>query len=118
VDSLLATATERPLELADLNLGDTPSPQDVRAFCDSFARLLVDQYLRRDLPWTDADTAANHIFNLMIQHCGDRVPDHAWEVYLAFDAGECTPPGGDAITRPLIEEVTRRSATSAGRVER
>jgi hypothetical protein len=54
------------------------------------------------------DAAANHIFNLMIQHCGDRVPVYAWEVYLAFDVGECTALGGDAITRPLIEDIARK----------
>jgi hypothetical protein len=45
----------------------------------------------------------------MVQHCGDRVPDYAWEVYLAFDAGECHGPGGDAITRPFIEAIAHKS---------
>lgn len=118
MNSLLATAIARPLKLADLDLGEASSPEDVRAFCDSFAYALVDRYLRGDLPWTDADIAANHIYELMIQHCGDRVPDYAWDVYLAFDVAECTSPGGDTITRPLIEDIARRYGTAASRVER
>ena len=72
MDSLIASAIARPFVLTDLNLGDIPSPQEVRAFCNSFAHVLVDQYLRGDLPWTDADAAANHIYELMIQHTAVR----------------------------------------------
>jgi len=108
MDSFIPTAIARPLQLPDLNLGDTVSPQEVRAFCDAFARRLVERCLTGGLTWADADLAANHIFELMVQHCGDRVPDYAWEVYLAFDAGECTAPGGDAITRPFIEEIAHK----------
>ncbi|MEJ1961166.1 MAG: hypothetical protein WDO56_06345 [Gammaproteobacteria bacterium] len=109
---LISAAIARPLQLADLNLTGTSPPQEVRAFCDSFARLLVQRYLTGDLSWSDADAAANHIFDLMVQHCGDRTPDLAWDVYLAFDAGECTAPGGDAVTRPLVEGILRKFAVS------
>jgi hypothetical protein len=112
VDSFILAAIAGPLQLSDLNLGDNASPQQVRTFCDSFARFLVQKYLAGDLSWADADAAANHIFDLMIQHCGDRVPDYAWDVYLAFDVGECTAPGGDAITRPLIEDIARKRNSS------
>jgi hypothetical protein len=109
VDTFISTAIARPLRLPDLNLGTTVAPQEVRAFCDAFARRLVEQYLTGALTWENADLAANNFFELMIQHCGDRVPDCAWDVYLAFDAGECTLPGGDAVTRPLVEEIARKS---------
>jgi hypothetical protein len=75
------------------------------------ARRLVELYLSGSLTWEQAATAANHIYLLMVRECGDRVPDYAWDVYLAFDAGECIAPGGDATTRPLIEQIVTRYAT-------
>ena len=110
MDAFISTAIARPLQVSDLNLGDTVSPRGVRAFCDSFARRLVERYLAGSLTWSDADIAANHIFELMIQSCGERMPGYAWDVYLAFDAGECTAPGGDATTRPLIEAIRQKSS--------
>ena len=111
MDALISVAMERALGVADLASGTEKSPEAVRTFCDTFARRLVDLYLDKHLSWAHADAAANNIYSLMVQECGDRVPDYAWEVYLAFDTGECTPPGGDAVTRPLIEEIVARHAT-------
>jgi hypothetical protein len=61
------------------------------------------------MTWADADIAANNFYELMITRCGGTVPTYAWDVYLAFDTGECTPPGGDLVTRPILEAL--QSAT-------
>jgi hypothetical protein len=103
VDAFISMSIVRPLQVSDLNLGDTISPQEMRVFCDSFAHRLIERYLSGSITWSDADLAVNNIYVLMVQNCGDQVPEYAWEVYLAFDAGECIAPGGDATTRPLIE---------------
>lgn len=110
MDALISVAIRRVLQIPDLGLDVEKSPERVRAFCDGFARRLVELYLSRHLTWADADAAANNIFSLMVEECGERVPDYAWEVYLAFDAGECTEPGGDATTRPLVEAIVARYA--------
>ena len=58
--------------------------------------------MKGDLAWADADVAMNHLSTLMMRHCGERLPDYGWSVYLAFDAGEYQRPGGDAVTKPLL----------------
>src|SRR5690606_40063309 len=68
-----------------------------------FCRRLVTRYLLNDLSWEDADMAANNICLLMIKDCGGRVPDYAWDVYLAFDEGEIGDRG-DSFTRERILE--------------
>lgn len=95
--------------MPDLGL-DAATPERVRAFCDAFSRRLIEFYLGGQLSWVQADAAANNIYELMVKDCGDRVPDYAWEVYLAFDAGESTSPGEDATTRPFIEAIAAQYA--------
>ena len=105
LDQCIDFALERPLWLDDLELGSDPPAEAVKAFCDAFAYRLVERYFAGELSWSDADAVANHYFNLMIQHCGTRMPDYAWDVYLAFDEGEFGDPGGDAFTRPRLMEI-------------
>jgi hypothetical protein len=106
VDYHIATAVERQLILGDIGLTATDSPDVVRKFCDDFCRRLVVHYLSNDLSWEDADTAANNIYLLMIRDCGGRVPNYAWDVYLAFDEGEIGDRG-DSFTRPRILEIEK-----------
>jgi hypothetical protein len=111
MDELISTALRRPVEVSDLALQGDNSAEEIRIACDRFARRLVELYQSGSLTWKQADTAANHIYLLMVRQCGDRVPDYAWDVYLAFDAGECIAPGGDPTTRPLIEQIVTLYAT-------
>jgi hypothetical protein len=103
LNHLLELALARPLTAPDLGLGDTATPEGVRSACDAFAGELAECYLSNRLTWADADLAANNFYELMIARCGGTVPTYAWDVYLAFDTGECTPPGGDLVTRPILE---------------
>lgn len=86
----------------------------------SYGRSFGEKSLRHMVRFAETivtESPANHIFLLMVRDCGDRVPDYAWDVYLAFDAGECTAPGGDATTKPLIEQIVTRYAPSQGSPE-
>jgi hypothetical protein len=103
LNHLIDLARTRTLTLSDLGLSDAVSPERVRSACDALAYHLATRYLSNTITWTDADLVANNYYELMITRCGVRVPAYAWDVYLAFDSAECTPPGGDLVTRPLLE---------------
>lgn len=105
MDAHIARAVERRLTIEDVGGGD------VGAFCDAFACRVVERYLAGDLPWPDGDMAMNNIFSLITRDAVSH-PDYAWQVYLAFDAGEYVAPGGDAVTRPMILALARPSVAS------
>jgi hypothetical protein len=107
IDPQIDIARERPLTIEDVGLGVAPQADSVKAFCDAFAERLVQRYVSKDLSWSDADTVANHYYNLMIRHCGIRMPDYAWDVYLAFDEGE-VDDRGDSFTRGRLTEIQRK----------
>lgn len=104
VDRQFELALDRALSLDDLDLGSNPDPDNVKEFCDAFAERLAQRYLSNGISWQDADAVANHYYTLMIQHCGERVPDYAWEVFIAFDEGEIDGRG-DSFTRKCLTEV-------------
>ena len=104
VEKRFELALDRPLTLDDLELGSSPAPEAVKSCCDAFAEHLAQQYLSNEVTWQDADAVANHYFGLMIQHCGKRMPDYAWEVYLAFDEGEIDGRG-DTFTRERLNGI-------------
>jgi hypothetical protein len=109
VDSYIDLAVERQLRLEDIGLGPDPGEASVKSFCDEFAQRLVQRYFSNDLSWEDADAAANHYYLLMIHHCGSKLPDYAWEVFIAFDEGEIDERG-DGITRERLVEIQRKYA--------
>ncbi len=104
IDQHIDLARERPLTINDIGLGANPDAESVKAFCDAFAQRLVARYVSNELSWSDADALANHYFNLMVQHCGSRMPDYAWEVYLAFDEAEFGDRG-DTFTLSRLAEI-------------
>ena len=104
VEKEFKLALDRPLSLDDLDLGSSPAPEIVKSYCDAFAEHLTQKYLSNRVTWPEADAVANHYFNLMIQHCGKRMPDYAWEVYLAFDEGEIDGRG-DSFTRERLKDI-------------
>ena len=103
MDRFIDLARDRPLSIADTDLGPSPDVDAVKSFCDAFAERVVERYLSREFSWQDADMIANHYFDLMIQHCGRRMPDYAWDVYLAFDEGEIDDRGDEFTRKRLIE---------------
>lgn len=103
MEHLMALAKERMLTLEDIGLIGA-DPDEVRCFCNVFARMLVERYLTEELTWPDGDAIANHYFQLMIEHCGCEMPPYAWDVFLAFDEGEMDGRG-DAFTRARVLEL-------------
>jgi hypothetical protein len=99
----MALAKERMLTLEDVGLVGADVDQ-VKRFCDTFARNLVERYLREEISWVDGDAIANNYFQLMIRHCGREMPAYAWDVYLAFDEGEIQDRG-DTFTRARVREL-------------
>ena len=107
MNSSLEIAAQRMLTLQDVGLSAASEPEAVRETCNLIAADLSRHYLSGSLKWTAADTCANHIYDLMILHCGSQVPAFAWDVFLAFDEGEADDQG-DSYTRPRITEVMRK----------
>ena len=105
MDVLIETAVDRHLTAEEVGRYCRTARHSVSDFCDLFARRVVQRYLAGELPWSDADGAMNAIFTIMTQHCGPVLPDYGWMVYLAFDEGEYRPPGGDAVTKPLLAKI-------------
>jgi hypothetical protein len=101
VNSPLTIAASRMLSLADVGLTEQSQPQQVRECCDQLALQLARQYLAGELTWVEADRIANHLYELMILHATEGVPEYAWDVFLAFDEGEIDD-AGDAFTRPRV----------------
>ena len=97
----------RPLTVGDTGVTDVDDVESIRAFCDRFAARLIERYLAQGMSWESADLAINRVYDLMICHCGTKVPRFAWDVFLAFDGGECSNPKGDSFTRPHIEALAR-----------
>jgi hypothetical protein len=104
VEKQFDLALDRPLLLGDLGLGSSPDAERVKSFCDALAEHLAQRYLSNGVSWHDADAIANHYYGLMIQHCGERMPDYAWDVYLAFDEGEIDGRG-DTFTRERLRDI-------------
>jgi hypothetical protein len=107
MDQVLKIAAERALELEDLGVESDASPATVRRACDRIARELVAQYESGAIDWEKADRVANNFHLLMVNHCGGRVPDYAWDVFLAFDESEIDGRR-DPYVRARIIDVQRK----------
>jgi hypothetical protein len=106
VDELINIAIRRDLTPQDVLPYRLAHDITMHDFCDRFARRLAERYLAGEMSWPDGDMAANHVFGLITRHC-HTAPAHGWSVYLAFDEGEKVEPGGDNVTRPLLEALRR-----------
>ena len=78
-----------------------------REFLERFARYIVDGYVAGRFNWDSCDSAMNNLSALMAEYL--LMPDYAWKVFLAFDAGEYHPNtpnlSPDEVTRPLIDKI-------------
>jgi hypothetical protein len=109
------------LVMLAMTKGKAPSISTINEFCaqegialdrffDRFAERVANRYLAGDIEWGQGDLAMNFA-SARIIHSGATAP-YAWEVYLAFDAGEINP--GPAITKPLLEKAeAKRNGRSA-----
>jgi hypothetical protein len=73
-------------------------------FCDVFARAVANGYLKGTYSWAFGDAAMNGLsgygFSLSEHH---NLPDFAFGVFLAFDAGETLlPPDNEVTTKEQL----------------
>ena len=73
-------------------------------FCDAFAREVASDYLKGTYSWEFGDAAMNGLsgygFALSEDHS---LPDFAFKVFLAFDAGETLlPPDNEVTTKEQL----------------
>jgi len=108
----LEIAGKRMLTLEDVDLTTASGADAVRERCDLIAADVARRYLSGSLEWANADTCANHIYDLMILHCDSRPPTFAWDVFLAFDEGEIKNRG-DGHTRPRVAEILRKHGAAS-----
>ncbi len=73
-------------------------------YCDHVALLIARGYLEGQISWLAADAAINHLYPVMLE-C-PVVPECAWGIYDAFDAGEYHPDSptlsDDEVTKPIL----------------
>jgi hypothetical protein len=73
-------------------------------YCDQAALLIARRYLEGHTSWLAADAAINHLYPVMLE-C-PAIPEFAWGVYEAFDAGEYHPDSptlsDDEVTKPIL----------------
>jgi hypothetical protein len=73
-------------------------------YCDQAALLIARGYLEDHTSWLAADAAINHLYPVMLE-C-PAVPEFAWGIYEAFDAGEHHPDSptlsDDEVTKPML----------------
>ena len=110
--------------LIELAFDRTPTPAEVEEVArseripveellDRFARRVAERYFDGAYSFGDADMAMNHLFAWATAVTGSGLPEFAWKVFEAFDAGEFVRPGtpedhqGEALTRTLLSGCLR-----------
>ena len=71
-------------------------------FCDYFAKEVTREYLAEELSWLDANAAMNALSGFFFAEVSP-IPDYAFGVFLAFDAGE---------TQAEPEQITKEQLAS------
>src|SRR5688500_9857022 len=108
IDRLIELAFDRtptPAEVEDVASSERISLQEV---LDRLARRVAERYLEGVYSFGDADMAMNNLFAWATAVTGTGLPEFAWKVFGAFDAGEFERPGaregeqGEALTRVLL----------------
>ena len=98
------THLEGALQEAGLDTMDLAPFASTQKYCDDVALLIARSYLDGRTSWLAADYAINRLFPIMLD-C-PTLPDCAWGIYEAFDAGEDHPDSpelsDDEVTRSLL----------------
>jgi hypothetical protein len=79
--------------------------------CNAIALIIAKRFNDSSMTYDDADGVANALSGLMIAHVTEEtdasLPEPAWTIYLAFDAGEYDRGDGsdpvELFTRPLVK---------------
>jgi hypothetical protein len=83
--------------------------------CNTIALAIAKRFNDSDMTYDDADGVANALSGLMIAHVTREpeasLPEPAWTIYLAFDAGEYDRGDGadpvEKFTKPLVRDALR-----------
>ena len=113
LDRLIELAFDRMPTLAEVE--DVASSQRISAeeVLDRFARRVAERYLDGVYSFGDADMAMSNLFGWGTAVTGTGLPEFAWKVFGAFDAGEFERPDvpedqqGEGLTRALLAECLR-----------
>jgi hypothetical protein len=89
---------------AGLDAGVAEHIEATQEYCDQVALLIAHGYLEGQVSWLAADVAINHLYPVMLE-C-PAIPECAWGIYEAFDAGEYHPDSpelaDDHVTRTIL----------------
>ena len=95
---------ERSLQEAGLDSSALEPFAATQEYCDQVALLIARGYLEGQTPWLVADAAINHLYPVMLE-CPE-IPNCAWGIYKAFDAGEYHPDSptlsDDEVTKSIL----------------
>lgn len=112
LEALIESTSQGSMRLENVQACASALGVSIGDVLDRFARVVAQRYLQGQCCWEVGDTAANHLFAFAMSANGGELSPFAWEVFLAFDAGEY-PPGPDyeARTRALLEAAVSASGT-------
>ncbi len=97
---------ERSLREAGLDPSVALNAEPTNVFCNRDAQMVTDAYLKGFVSWLAADAVVNHLYPFILECAA--VPEYAWGVYEAFDAGEYHPD-----TPQLTDDAVTKSALLA-----
>ena len=108
LDRLIELAFDRTPTLAEVEEVASSQRISVDEMLDQLARRVAERYLEGVYSFGDADMAMNNLFAWATAVTGTGLPEFAWKVFGALDAGEFLRPGepddqqGEALTRTLL----------------
>jgi hypothetical protein len=108
LDRLIEVAFARTPTSAEIEEAANSERIPMEEALDRFARRVAERYLDGVYSFGDSDMAMNNLFAWSTAVTGSGLPEFAWKVFGAFDAGEFTRPGvpedqqGELLTRRLL----------------
>src|SRR5436190_22241721 len=86
--NLIHYASLKPISEEDLTQAASSVGMSLDEFCDTFARTVAQGYLRGEYTWQFGDDVMNRLHASSIESSHFKLPDFAWQVFLAFDESE------------------------------
>ena len=113
LDRLIEVAFARTPTSAEIEEAANSELIPLDGLLDQFARRVAERYLDDVYSFGDSDMAMNALFAWSAGATDSGLPEFAWKVFGAFDAGEFGRPGvpedqaGEALTRRLLSDCLR-----------
>ena len=92
INQLVKRSASKPLDASIVGTTCKELNMSENDFYDAFARHAAGEFLKNFDLWDDCDMAMNHLFGFASAIRKHILPDFAFSVYLAFDAGEVGKP--------------------------